>query len=80
MHRYEIIRTIGEGAYGVVQKARNRQTKEIVAIKKFKESDEDEIVRKTTTREIQLLKICASENVITLKEAYKQKRIVCLVF
>lgn len=38
------------------------------------------MVRKTTNREIQLLKLCASGSVITLKEAFKQKRIVCLVF
>ena len=80
MHRYEMLGTIGEGAYGVVQRCRNRQTREIVAVKKFKESDEDESVRKTTNREIQLLKLCSSDNVITLKEAYRQKRIVYLVF
>ena len=38
------------------------------------------MVRKTTNREIQLLKLCSSGSVITLKEAFKQKRIVCLVF
>jgi cyclin-dependent kinase-like len=36
-----MISTIGEGAYGVVDKCRNKQTKEIVAIKKFKETDDD---------------------------------------
>ena len=75
-----MITTIGEGAYGIVQKCRNRQTKEVVAIKKFKESDDDEMVRKTTSREIQLLRLCNSDNIITLKEAYRQKKIVCLVF
>lgn len=50
MHKYEMISTIGEGAYGIVQKSRNKQTKEIVAIKKFKEPDDDEMVKKTTTR------------------------------
>lgn len=37
--RYEIISIVGEGAYGVVLKCRNKETGEIVAVKKFKESD-----------------------------------------
>ena len=37
--RYTITKSLGEGAYGIVYKCRNRETKEIVAIKKFKETD-----------------------------------------
>jgi len=36
MQKYEILGIIGEGAYGVVLRCRNTETKEIVAIKKFK--------------------------------------------
>jgi len=43
--------------YGVVMKARHRQTGKLVAIKKFKESDEDDQVRKTALREIRILKV-----------------------
>lgn len=39
MQKYEILGVIGEGAYGVVLRCRNTETKEIVAIKKFKESE-----------------------------------------
>lgn len=39
MNKYEIISIVGEGAYGVVLKCRNKETGEIVAVKKFKESD-----------------------------------------
>ena len=35
---------IGEGTYGVVLKCRHRTTGQIVAIKKFKEADNDEQV------------------------------------
>ena len=35
---------VGEGAYGVVLKCRNKENAEVVAIKKFKESEDDEIV------------------------------------
>lgn len=36
MEKYEILETLGDGAFGVVYKAVNTNTKEIVAIKKFK--------------------------------------------
>jgi serine/threonine protein kinase len=39
MNKYEVLSVVGEGAYGVVLKCRNRETGEIVAIKKFKDSD-----------------------------------------
>jgi cyclin-dependent kinase-like len=39
MQKYKILRAIGEGAYGVVLQCRHLETKEIVAIKKFKESE-----------------------------------------
>ena len=44
-----------------------------VAIKKFKEStDEDEIVKKTTNREIRMLKTLRHDNIVILKEAFKR--------
>ena len=48
MNKYEICGVVGEGAYGVVLKCRNKQTGETVAIKKFKESEDDALVQKTT--------------------------------
>ncbi|KAM7538775.1 hypothetical protein Aperf_G00000058121 [Anoplocephala perfoliata] len=56
MERYEKIARIGEGAYGVVFKCRNRQTGEIVAIKKFTESEEDPVIHRIAMREIRTLK------------------------
>tara|TARA_B110000305_G_C18922857_1_gene395897 strand:+ start:109 stop:261 length:153 start_codon:yes stop_codon:yes gene_type:complete len=47
---------VGEGAYGIVYKAKNKDSGEVVAIKKFKESEEDEIVKKTTLREVKMLR------------------------
>ena len=52
MNKYEVLGVVGEGAYGVVLRCRNKDTGEIVAIKKFKESEDDECVRKTTLREV----------------------------
>jgi cyclin-dependent kinase-like len=51
----------------VVLKCRCNDNKEIVAIKKFKESEEDEIVKKTTMREVKILKMLKHPNVVELK-------------
>lgn len=42
----------------MVLKCRHKESGQIVAIKKFKESDEDEQVRKTALREVRILKVC----------------------
>ena len=52
MNKFEVLGVVGEGAYGVVLKCRNKETGEVAAVKKFKESEDDEIVRKTTLREV----------------------------
>ena len=49
--------------------------KYLVAIKKFKESDDDEIVRKTTIREVKILRMMKQENIVQLKEAFKRLNI-----
>lgn len=51
-----------------------------MAIKKFKESDEEEHTRKTTMREVKILKLAVHENIVELKEAFRKKGIVYLVF
>ena len=52
-----------------------------MAIKKFKEStDEDEVVKKTTNREIRMLKTLRHENIVIMKEAFKRKGKLYLVF
>ena len=78
-NKYEVIGIVGEGAYGIVYKCRNKETKEFVAIKKFKES-EDEIVKKTMRRELKVLQILKNENIVEFKEAFKRKGNLFLVF
>ena len=80
MNKYEIMGVVGEGAYGVVLKCRNKETQEIVAIKKFKEGDDDESVRKTTLREVKMLRHLRQENIVFLKEAFRRKTKLFLVF
>ncbi|CAK92511.1 unnamed protein product (macronuclear) [Paramecium tetraurelia] len=52
LERYEKLEKIGEGTYGVVYKARDSVTKELVALKKIKLENEDEGVPSTAMREI----------------------------
>ena len=35
-NKYEVLGIVGEGAYGVVYKCKNKETNKYVAIKKFK--------------------------------------------
>ena len=58
-----MLETVGEGAYGIVWKARNRETNEVVAIKQFKDSEENEEVKRTTMRELRVLRSLRQENV-----------------
>lgn len=80
MDKYEVLGVVGEGAYGVVLKCRNKETGEVVAVKKFKESDDDENVRKTTLREVKMLRALRQENIVDLKEAFRRKQKLYLVF
>jgi cyclin-dependent kinase-like len=64
MNKYEVLGIVGEGAYGIVLKCRNKETGDIVAIKKFKDTEDDEIVRKTTLREVKVLKMLKHDNIV----------------
>ena len=80
LQNYENLGRIGEGTYGVVLKCRNRETGHLVAIKKFKDSDEDEQVRETALREVRLLKQLKHENIVSLTEVFRRKGKLYLVF
>lgn len=84
MSKYEVIGSVGEGNYGVVLKCRNAENGllysesfshgvgEMVAIKKFKESEDDAGVKKTTLREVKLLRMLRHDNIVQLKEAFRR--------
>lgn len=61
MEKYDNLGLVGEGSYGVVMKCRHKETKQMVAIKKFLESEDDRTVRKIALREIKLLKVSAKD-------------------
>lgn len=57
MQKYETIKIIGGGSYGVVMKCRHRETGQFVAIKRLLETEVDHHVRKMAFREIRMLKV-----------------------
>lgn len=64
--KYQLIRPIGHGAYGVVISALDRETNQKVAIKKITRAFEDPVDAKRILREIKLMKAFAHENVIQI--------------
>ncbi|XP_046577547.1 LOW QUALITY PROTEIN: cyclin-dependent kinase-like 4 [Haliotis rubra] len=80
MDKYERIMKIGEGSYGVVFKCRHRETGQLVAIKKFVESEDDPQIRKIALREVRMLKQLKHENLVSLLEVFRRKKKLHLVF
>ncbi|KAJ0001675.1 hypothetical protein NQD34_001471 [Periophthalmus magnuspinnatus] len=58
----------------------NQETNELVAIKKFKDSEENEEVKETTLRELKMLRTLKQENIVELKEAFRRRGKLYLVF
>jgi len=80
MDRYSKIEKVGEGTYGVVYKARDVTTNEVVALKKIRLEAEDEGVPSTAIREISLLKELKDENVVRLLDIVHADQKLYLVF
>ena len=76
---YEVLGVVGEGAYGIVYKCRNKETGKYVAIKKFKEI-EDKLVQKTMKRELNMLRMLRHDNVVDFQDAFIYKGNLFLVF
>ncbi|XP_039586975.1 mitogen-activated protein kinase 7-like, partial [Passer montanus] len=65
---YEVIETIGTGAYGVVSSARRRDTGQQVAIKKIPNAFDVVTNAKRTLRELKILKHFKHDNIIGIKD------------
>ncbi|KAJ1460794.1 kinase-like domain-containing protein [Pelagophyceae sp. CCMP2097] len=64
--RYQLIRSVGTGAYGVVISALDEVTKEKVAIKKIPRAFDDLVDAKRILREIRLLRQFDHENIVNV--------------
>ncbi|XP_065321484.1 cyclin-dependent kinase 5-like isoform X2 [Gordionus sp. m RMFG-2023] len=68
MNKYEKLEKIGEGTYGMVFKAKNRENQSIVALKKVRLDDEEEGIPSSALREICLLKELKHINIVSDKK------------
>jgi serine/threonine protein kinase len=66
LSKYTKLAKIGEGTYGVVYKAKNNETGDIVALKSIRLDTVDEGVPATAIREISILKDLKHPNVVRL--------------
>ncbi|OXC70208.1 cyclin-dependent kinase 1 [Cryptococcus neoformans] len=81
LDNYQKIEKVGEGTYGVVYKAKDINTGNIVALKKIRLEAEDEGVPSTSIREISLLKeLSKDDNIVKLLDIVHSEAKLYLVF
>uniref|UniRef100_A0A8C6U0K9 Cyclin-dependent kinase-like 5 n=1 Tax=Neogobius melanostomus TaxID=47308 RepID=A0A8C6U0K9_9GOBI len=66
MNKFEVLGIVGEGAYGVVLKCRHKV--------------KNEEVKETTLRELKMLRTLKQDNIVELKEAFRRRGKLYLVF
>nr|XP_043631049.1 cyclin-dependent kinase F-4 [Erigeron canadensis] len=79
MDRYKVIKEVGNGSFGVVWRALNRQNGEVVAIKKMKRKyySWEECIN---LREVKSLRKMNHPNIVKLKEVIRENDILYFVF
>lgn len=83
LERYELLQKLGQGAYGIVWKAMDKRTREIVALKKNFDAFQNATDAQRTFREIMFLQqLSGHENIIRLLNVIRAKnnRDIYLVF
>ncbi|XP_033639289.1 cyclin-dependent kinase 12-like isoform X2 [Asterias rubens] len=71
---FDIVDQVGEGTYGQVYKARDKQTGELVALKKVRTDNEKEGFPITAVREIKILRQLNHPSVVNLREIVTDKQ------
>ncbi|XP_009861642.2 cyclin-dependent kinase 10 [Ciona intestinalis] len=72
---FEKLNRIGEGTYGIVYRARDKVSKDIVALKKVRTENEKEGISISSIREITLLLNLKHKNIVELKEVVVGQRL-----
>lgn len=79
--RFEMLEgKLGEGTYGTVYKAVDKQTQQIVALKKIKLEHADEGIPSTAIREISLLRELEHPTIVKLQDIVHGTNKLYLVF
>lgn len=79
MERYKVIKEVGNGTFGSVWRALNKQSGEVVAIKKMKKKyySWEECIN---LREVKSLRKMSHPNIVKLKEVIRENDILYFVF
>ena len=83
LRRYDVVQKLGKGAYGIVWRAVDKRTKDVVALKKIFDAFQNSTDAQRTFREIEFLKqMGGHEHIITLTNVLKadNDRDIYLVF
>ena len=80
MEKYQQLAKIGEGTYGVVFKAKEKQTGELLALKRIPLEVEEEGIPSTAIREISLLRQLNHPNIVRLHDVVHTEKKLTLVF
>ncbi|XP_012560609.1 cyclin-dependent kinase 2 isoform X1 [Hydra vulgaris] len=80
MDIFQKLEKIGEGTYGVVYKAKNKQTGKVIALKKIRLDTDTEGVPSTAIREIALLRELTHPNIVQLLDVIQSQARLFLVF
>ena len=65
---FEKLNRVGEGTYGIVYRARDTKTNELVALKRVRMEKEKDGLPVSGLREISILMTCNHENIVPLRE------------
>ncbi|CBZ25206.1 putative protein kinase [Leishmania mexicana MHOM/GT/2001/U1103] len=76
---FDIMESVGIGNFGVVLKARNRATDDIVAIKQVPLSDTDKEDLDTIVKEVEILQVCDHPNIVRFYGTYYSMGVLWIV-
>eukprot|EP00658_Telonema_sp_P-2_P063194 TRINITY_DN51913_c0_g1_i1.p1 TRINITY_DN51913_c0_g1~~TRINITY_DN51913_c0_g1_i1.p1 ORF type:complete len:140 (-),score=53.25 TRINITY_DN51913_c0_g1_i1:69-488(-) len=84
VERYQRLDVLGEGTYGVVYRATDRETGKTVALKKIRLDDSNEGIPQTALREVSILQEIHHQNIVNLLDVIcgegKLYLIFCLLY